>query len=148
MKPEKIPLEFLDLANGPRVVALSTVMPDGQPQTTVVWCDYDGEYIRVNTMRGFRKEINMRNNPRVTLLCYDPREPLRYLEIRGLVVEMTEEGALAHLDSLSMMYTGRAPYFGACVSAELKAVEVPVICRIQPQHVVTLDASRKERRPA
>ena len=37
-----IPDEFLDLVNGPRVAALTTVMPDGQPQTTVVWCDFDG----------------------------------------------------------------------------------------------------------
>ena len=57
-------------------------MPDGRPQTTVVWCDYGGTYVRINTMRGFRKEKNMRGNPRVTLLCYDPHEPLRYLEVR------------------------------------------------------------------
>jgi Pyridoxamine 5'-phosphate oxidase len=53
-------------------------MPDGYPQTSVVWCDFDGEHVRVNTMRGFAKERNMRRDPRVTLLCYDPREPLRY----------------------------------------------------------------------
>ena len=94
-----IPPEFLDLVDCPPVAALTTVMPDGQPQTTVVWCDFEGEYVRVNTMRGFRKERNMRADPRVTLLCYDPREPLRYLEIRGMVIEMTEEGALAHLDA-------------------------------------------------
>ena len=68
-----IPSDFLDLVNGPRVAALTTLMPDGQPQTTVVWCDYDGAYVRINTMRGFRKEKNMRANPRVTLLCFDPR---------------------------------------------------------------------------
>ncbi|MFN8497401.1 MAG: PPOX class F420-dependent oxidoreductase [Anaerolineae bacterium] len=139
-----IPDEFLDLVNGPRVAALTTVMPDGQPQTTVVWCDFDGTHVRVNTMRGFRKEKNMRANPRVTLLCYDPREPLRSLEIRGQVVEMTEVGALEHLDGLSVRYTGRSPYFGACVPAELKAIEFPVLCKILPKRVVTLDA-RKEK---
>lgn len=85
----------------------------------------------------------MRQNPRVTLLCYDPREPLRYLEVRGRVVEMTEVGALAHLDGLSLLYTGRTPYFGACVPAELAATETPVLCLIRPTRVVTLDA-RKE----
>ena len=54
-------------------------MPDGSPQTSVVWCDFDGTHIRVNTMRGFRKEKNMRANPKVTLLCYDPAEGLRAL---------------------------------------------------------------------
>lgn len=143
----EIPHDFLDLADCPPVAALTTVMADGQPQTTVVWCDFDGEYVRVNTMRGFRKQRNMRHNPRVTLLCYDPREPLRYLEIRGRVVEMTEDGALAHLDHLSARYTGASPYFGACVPAALQDVETPVLCRIRPVHVFALDARRKEPAP-
>jgi PPOX class probable F420-dependent enzyme len=140
----EIPLEFMDLANGPPVAALTTVMPDGQPQTTVVWCDFDGTFVRINTMRGFRKEKNMRLNPKVTLLCYDPREPLRSLEIRGTVEEITETGAMEHLDGLAMLYTGAAPYFGACVPAELKATETPILCKIQPTHVVCLDARKKE----
>jgi PPOX class probable F420-dependent enzyme len=134
-----IPTEFLDLVNGPRVAALTTVMPDGQPQTTVVWCDFDGIHVRVNTMRGFRKEKNMRANPRVTLLCFDPRQPLRYLEIRGVVTEMTESGALAHLDGLAQLYTGQSPYFGNCVPAELQQTETPVLCTIRPEHVVACD---------
>ena len=139
-----IPVEFIDLVNGPRVAALSTVMPDGQPQTTVVWCDYDVEFVRVNTMRGFRKEKNMRANSKVTLLCFDPCQPLRSLEIRGTVVEMTESGALEHLDGLSELYTGKSPYFGECVPVELKQTETPILCQIRPEHVVTLDARKKE----
>ena len=140
----KIPQTHYDLLNRPPVAALTTVMPDGQPQTTVVWCNYDGTYVLVNTMRGFRKEKNMRSNPKITLLCYDPSHPLRYLEVRGTVVEMTEAGALEHLDHLSELYVGRSPYFGACVPAELKETEIPVLCRILPTHIVALDATRAE----
>lgn len=135
-----IPIQFLDLVNGPPVAALTTVMPDGQPQTTVVWCNFDGTHVLVNTMRGFRKERNMRLNPKVTLLCYDPCQPLRSIEVRGMVVEMTEVGAMEHLDCLSELYTGRSPYFGTCVPAELKEKEIPVLCKVLPTHVVTLDA--------
>lgn len=138
-----IPDSHRDLLNGPRVAALTTLMPDGRPQTTVVWCDFDGTSIRVNTMRGFRKEKNMRANPRVTLLAYDPRQPLRYLEVRGRVMEMTEDGALEHLDALSQLYTGKTPYFGTCVPVEFKERETPVLCKILPTHVVALDATRK-----
>ena len=146
MKPiNSIPDAFLDLVDCPRVAALTTVMPDGQPQTTVVWCDFDGLYVRVNTMRGFRKEKNMRANPRVTLLCFDPCEPLRSLEVRGRVIEMTECGALEHLDGLSERYVGRKPYFGNCVPVELQAKEIPVLCRILPIHIRTLDERKKER---
>jgi len=136
-----IPGTFWDLVDCPPVAALATIMPDGRPQTTVVWCSFDGTHVLVNTMRGFRKEQNMRRDPRVTLLCYDPRQPLRSLEIRGRVVEMTEAGALAHLDGLSLRYTGAAPYFGRCVPAELAARETPVLCKILPTHVVPLDAT-------
>ena len=134
-----IPPEFLDLADCPPVAALTTVMPDGAPQTSVVWCDFDGTHVRVNTMRGFRKEKNMRAEPKVTLLCFDPGEPLRYLEVRGEVVEMTEEGAMDHLDGLSLRYVGAAPYFGRCIDAKFRETETPVLCRIRPTHVVTLD---------
>jgi len=127
------------------VAALTTVMPDGQPQTTVVWCNFDGTHVLVNTMRGFRKEKNMRLNPKVTLLRYDPRQPLRYLEVRGTVIEMTEEGAMQHLDGLSELYIGRKPYFGECVPAELQEMETPVLCKIRPTHVTVLDARKNER---
>jgi PPOX class probable F420-dependent enzyme len=139
VRASTIPGDFLDLVDCPPVAALTTVMPDGAPQTSVVWCDFDGTHVRVNTMRGFRKERNMRANPRVTLLCFDPAEPLRYLEIRGTVVEMTVDGAMDHLDGLSMRYAGAAPYFGRCIDAKFRATETPVLCRIRPTHVVTLD---------
>lgn len=89
---DEIPASHRDLVQCPPVAALTTVMPDGSPQTSVVWCDFDGVWVRVNTMRGCAKERNMRANPQVTLLCYDPHQPNRYLEIRGRVVELTEAG--------------------------------------------------------
>jgi PPOX class probable F420-dependent enzyme len=139
-----IPESFLDLVNGPAVAALTTLMPDGRPQVTVVWCSYDGKHILVNTMRGFRKEKNMRRDPRVAILCYDPLDPSRFLEIQGTVVEMTEEGAMEHLDGLSELYTGARPYFGACVAAELKEIETPVLCKILPGHVNMVMGEREQ----
>jgi PPOX class probable F420-dependent enzyme len=137
-----IPATHLDLVECPRVAALSTVTPDGYPQTTVVWCDFDGECLRVNTMRGFAKERNMRRNPRVALLCYDPSRTVRYLEVRGRVVEMTETGGTEHLDGLASKYAGRSVrFFGDSVQARFEETEVPVLCRIKPTHVTALDAT-------
>ena len=138
----EIPVSHRDLVECPPVAALTTVMADGYPQTSVVWCDFDGEYVRVNTMRGFAKERNMRRNPRVTLLCYDPRQTLRYLEVRGEVVDMTEAGAGRHLDVLASKYAGRPiRYFGDAIPARFAETEIPVLCRIRPTHVVALDAT-------
>jgi PPOX class probable F420-dependent enzyme len=146
--PDQIPASHRDLVQCPPVAALTTVMPDGDPQTSVVWCDFDGECVRVNTMRGFVKERNMRRNRRVTLLCYDPRQPLRYLEVRGTVVGMTQAGAAEHLDDLASRYAGRPiRYFGEVIPARFAQTEVPVLCRIRPTHVVALDATGTGGRP-
>lgn len=134
-----IPPSHLDLIECPPVAAMTTVMPDGMPQTSVVWCDFDGTFVRVNTMGGFQKERNMRRNPRVTLLGYHPRRPDRYLEVRGTVEEMTEDGARQHLDELASKYAGRPiSYFGDCIPAAFAQTEVPVLCRIRPTRVVAM----------
>ena len=128
---------YHDLIDGPYWAALTTVMPDGQPQTTPVWCNREGNYVLTNTMQGFRKEKNMRANPHVTLLVSDPRNPQRNIEIRGLVVEMTEEGAVEHDDHLAQLYIGKpgARFFGDAVPAEFAQTYVPVKVTIAPTHV-------------
>ena len=132
-----IPDSHLDLVDGPYVVALSTLMPDGQPQTTPVWCNRKEEAIFINVMKGFRKEKNMRLNPRVSLLIYDPKDPLRNIEIRGEVVEMTEEGAVEHNDELTQLYLGKpeARFFGDAVPAEMASRYTPVRVKILPTHI-------------
>jgi PPOX class probable F420-dependent enzyme len=132
-----IPQSHLDLIDGPYVVALTTLMPDGQPQTTPVWCNRKGEYIFINVMKGFRKEKNMRLNPRVSLLAYDPKDPRHNIEIRGLVIEMSEEGAVEHNDELAQLYMGKpdGKFFGDAVPAELQLKYRPVRIKICPVHI-------------
>lgn len=137
MNSVHIPESHRDLLDGGSCVALTTVMPDGQPQITPVWCNREGDYVLLNTMRGFHKERNMRANPHVTLLVYDPRHPLRHIEIRGIVVDMTEEGALEHLDQLTRLYLHRsdARFFGDGAQASLQTTYIPVKIKVAPTHV-------------
>jgi len=133
-----VPLSHRDLVECPPIAVLTTVMPNGYPQSSVVWCDFDGEFIYVNTMRGFAKQRNMQRFPYVSLLGYDPRHPQRCLETDGKVEEMTEAGALDHLNALASKYAGRSVcFFGDVVPAGFAEAEVPVICRIRPIRVVT-----------
>jgi PPOX class probable F420-dependent enzyme len=137
MKPLHISQSHCDLIDRPLWAALTTVMPDGQPQTTPVWCNRDGDTVLINSMDSFRKTRNMRENPKVTLFVYDPADPLRNIEIRGMVVEMCEEGALEHLDALTALYMNKpgAKFFGDSVPAENQMKFTPIKIVIAPTRI-------------
>ena len=106
----EIPAGFRDLFNKKAFAHLATLMPDGRPQVTPVWFDFDGTHIRVNSAKGRVKDKNMRRDPRVGLSILDPDNSYRYLEIRGRVVDISENGAVAHIDALAKMYMGLDTY--------------------------------------
>jgi PPOX class probable F420-dependent enzyme len=137
----KIPGSHLDLLTRPIHGVLTTMMPEGQPQSSLVWCDYDGEYACLNTTRERQKGQNMQANPKVTLLVVDPEDTTRYLEIRGEVI-LVEEGALAHLDNLTRKYTRHPQYYGCIYPVEQYERERRIICRIKAKKI-TLDAIHK-----
>lgn len=89
---------------------LGTIMPDGSPQVTPIWFNADGEHILINSAKGRVKDRNMRRNPQVALCIADPDRPYRYLQLRGKVIEVTTEGADAHIDALALKYTGNPRY--------------------------------------
>lgn len=107
-----IPDSHKDLLETPVFAVISTAMPDGQPQTTVVWIDTEGEYIRFNSALGRQKVKNLENDPRVSIMLVDPTNGYRWLEIRGEVVETTPEGGIDHIEKLSWKYTGQKYYGG------------------------------------
>ena len=82
-KAVEIPESHLDLLTKPIIGVLTTMLPDGQPQSSLVWCDYDGECACVNTTLQRQKGMNILGNPKVSLLVVDPENTGRYLEIRG-----------------------------------------------------------------
>jgi PPOX class probable F420-dependent enzyme len=136
-----IPNSHLDLLVRPVHGVLTTLMPDGQPQSSLVWCDYDGECVCVNTSRQRQKGRNMQANPTVSLLIVDPDNTSRYIEIRGKAV-LSEKGALEHLDAITRKYTRHPRYYGYVFPLEKQALETRILCRIQAEKI-TLDAIHK-----
>lgn len=125
-----VPDKYRDLLERKKAFAnLATVMDDGGPQVTPVWFDFDGRHFRINTARGRVKDRNMRRSPQVALAIMDPDNPYRHLAVRGRVVEVSEQGADGHIDSLAKKYLGedRYPY--------RQLGEVRVIYRIEPDRV-------------
>ncbi len=129
----------LDLLDGPYWAALTTVMPDGQPQSSLVWADYDGTHVLLNTALGRQKCRNMQANPKVTLLVVYPQQASRWLEVRGRVAAITTEGAIPHADRLAQRYMGRQHFYGDVYGEEWQPYEVRVIVKIAPLKV-SLDA--------
>ncbi|HUN06170.1 MAG TPA: PPOX class F420-dependent oxidoreductase [Aggregatilineales bacterium] len=132
-----IPETHQDLLDRPIYVVATTVMPDGQPQSTVVWWDYEGDFIRFNTADGRQKPKNIRQNPKITLLALDPNNPFHWLEIRGVVEEMTTEGGVEHIESLSRKYTGRA-YYSDFNTRSSPDTETRLVVKVRPIKVTAL----------
>ena len=128
----KIPDGYQDLFAKKAFAHLATVGADGAPQTTPVWVDWDGAHVRFNTARGRVKAKNLQRNPRVALSVLDPENPYRYLQVRGRVVEMTEQGADAHIDTLAKKYLGQDRYPFRTPG------EVRVIVKIAPETIQTM----------
>ncbi len=128
-----IPEGFKDLLTTKTTFAhLATVMSDGSPQVTPVWFSYDGTHIVVNSAKGRVKDRNMRARARVSLSILDPDNAYRYLQIMGRVVDITEQGADAHIDALTKKYTGQDTY------PWRSPTEVRVIYKIQPDKAQTM----------
>jgi hypothetical protein len=80
----------------------------------------------VNTAKGRVKARNLKKGAAVALAIVDPDNPYRYVQIRGRVRRVTEDGAVAHIDSLAKKYLGQDKYTNAAPG------EVRLMCEIEP----------------
>jgi len=132
MPASAIPKSHLDLFEKKAFAHLATLMPNGQPQVTPVWVEFDGSHVIVNTAEGRQKDKNLQRDKRVALSLIDPDNPYRYLEVRGKVVERTHSGADANIDALAKKYLGKDKY------PFRQPNEVRVIYKVEPEHATTM----------
>lgn len=127
-----IPDQYKDLLTKKAFAHLGTLMKDGSPQVTPIWFDYDGAHLLIKSAKGRWKDKNMRSRPKVALSILDPDNPYRYMQIRGTVVEVTENGADAHIDSLAKKYLDQDKY------PFRQPGEVRVIYKVTVERVTTM----------
>jgi PPOX class probable F420-dependent enzyme len=127
-----IPASYLDLFQKKAFANVATLMPNGQPQVTPMWVDYDGSHVVVNTAQGRQKDKNLQRDGRVALAIMDPDNPYRYLEVRGRVVERTHAGADQHIDKMAKKYLGKDQY------PYRQPGEVRVIYKVKPEHTTAM----------
>jgi len=121
------------LADETRAIGyLATIMSDGSAQVTPVWFNTDGEYILINSAQGRVKDRNMRARPKVAVAISDPKDPYRYLQVRGEVVEITDVGGEDHIHTLAGKYLGEPIY------KDIKPGDVRVTYKISPSSVTIM----------
>jgi PPOX class probable F420-dependent enzyme len=114
----------IELLTGPNFGVVATLKPDGSPQTTVVWVDWDGENVVFNTTTRRAKGRHLTEDPRVSITVWDRDDPYRFVEVEG-VAKLDEEGADEHIRKLAQEYWGR----------DYAEPKDRVIVRIRPRRV-------------
>ena len=123
----RLPDRVLSLVDRPNFAHLATLLPDGSPHVTPMWIGTEGDLLTMNTAVGRVKYYNVRRDPRVAISLHDQSDPYARVIVRGRVVEVTEEGALTHINELSQKYLGR--------DFSLPPCQTRVILRIEPLRV-------------
>ena len=100
----KLSEDSINLLKGKNFASLATVNKDGSPQVSIVWIDYEDEVILINTAKGRVKTNNMQRDPRVSISITDSENPYYQVTIKGRVIEITEDGAVYHINSLAKKY--------------------------------------------
>ncbi len=100
----KLSQDTINLLKGKNFASLATVNKDGSPQVSIVWIDYEDEVILINTAKGRVKTNNMQRDPRVSISITDSENPYYQVTIKGRVIEITEDGAVYHINSLAKKY--------------------------------------------
>ena len=126
-----IPESVFDLLDNPEYGVISTIEPDGSPQSTVVWVARDGNDLLVSTAKGRRKHLNLVRDPRCSVMVISKENPYHYVEVRGTVT-ITEEGGRELIDRLALEYLGADRY-----TMDDGTDNVRVVLRVTPLRVLT-----------
>ena len=130
MASSELPETFRDLLERPLFAHLATVRPDGSPQSSVMWFDWDGQVLRITHTRSRQKFSNIENDPRVALSVADPDDQYRYLEIRGRVEKVEDD------DETASFYRDLQHRYG--MDYEITDAAERVIMTIRPERFVAV----------
>jgi len=120
---------FKTLSDAGNFAALTTLMPDGQPQTQVMWVDADADHVLINTEPQRQKARNVGRDDRVAVTVWNKDNPYQYVEVRGRVVSTAGgDEALDHINALSQKYMGTS--YGNPIGPEGR-----LILRIEPDKI-------------
>jgi PPOX class probable F420-dependent enzyme len=129
-----VPASFRDLLERPLIAHLATIRGDGSVQSNPMWFRWDGRRIRMTHTRTRQRFRNVSAEPRVSLSIVDPDDPLRYLEVRG-VVEAIED------DPDARFYQKLREHYGS-TGGRIHDADVRVVLVIRPTVVLARSPGR------
>lgn len=137
---------YRTLLENPVTASVATIGADGCPQLTPMWCDHDGTYTNLNSIRGRLKDRNIRARPSVTLMLVNPENPFHWIAICGTVEQIIDEddpqrGHLAteSIDALAKKYLGVTPYPFRDPKGEVR-----VLYKVRPTRILTCGAKEEQ----
>ena len=111
------------------LVFIATINPDGSPQLTPVWGNYNDNHILINTAEGRIKHKNVQKDPRVAVSVVDHDNTLNMTTIRGKVVQIIPDYDYSHANELTKQYMGISEY------PYKRENEKRIIIKIKPEKI-------------
>ncbi len=105
-----IPDDYKDLLQTTALAHIATIGPKGEPQSNPVWFGWDGEHILFSQTKNRQKYHNVQRDPHIALSIVDPKNPYRYLEVRGKVAHIDEDPDLKFINSMAKKYLNKDVY--------------------------------------
>ncbi|MBA3611273.1 MAG: PPOX class F420-dependent oxidoreductase [Rubrobacter sp.] len=105
-----IPEDYKDILDSTALAHVATVGPNGEPQNTPVWFDFDGEHLKFSQTKARQKYRNVGREPRIALSIVDPENDYRYIEVRGEVVRIDEDPNLDFINAMAKKYLDMDQY--------------------------------------
>ena len=127
MTTPEIPDSHKDLLNA-QIGVLGTIGTSGRPQLSATWFLADGETVKISLNTTRQKVKNLRAEPKVSFLIFDPANPYKYVELRG-DAEITPDDDYAFADQVGAKY-------GSDLRDRDEPGETRVVVAIKPTRVV------------
>jgi PPOX class probable F420-dependent enzyme len=128
-----VPESHRDLLEGANVAQLATVRPDGSPQISVMWFDWDGRRARFSHTTGRQKFQNIAHEPRVSFSVSEGINPYRVIEVRGEVESIEPDTDHVFYHGLQKRYGIYPPIRGDRVVLTVRPVKYAVV--LTPVHL-------------
>ena len=89
---------------------VATMGPEGEPQSSPVWFDWDGTHIKFSLTTGRQKYRNLQGDKRIAMSIIDPSDAYRYLEVRGELEEVEPDPEIDFISRMAKKYIDKDRY--------------------------------------